>query len=366
MKARLHIAAVAVLALLFPASASAVSREFYGVVPSGSPSQSEFRTMGQGNVGTFRFQLSWRSIQRSEGGAYDWSGADELIGNAAANGIELLPFVYGTPSFAGATSRTPPLGSAADKQAFKEFLTAAWERYGPGGDYWTDPTLFLLQHPGATPRPIDDWQIWNEVNSPTFYEPKPSVKGYAELLRISDDALSSAARSSGRGADIVLGGMFGTPRRKGAIFAWKYLKRLYKTNAEGVIDAIALHPYSPNLGGIKAQIKLARQKIKKAGGGKPPIWITEIGWGSAGTKGHDLIKSRAGQKKMLRKSFKLLRKKRGKWKIRRALWFAWRDPASPNDSSGTTCTWCSSAGLFDRDLDPKPSWDQFRRLTRAG
>jgi hypothetical protein len=356
-------AAVAIAALLVPvSSAGAVGRDFFGVVPAEMPEQEEFQTMGDGQVGTYRFQLSWANVQPTEDGAFDWSASDSVIGNAAANGIEVLPFAYGTPSYAGATKRTPPIGSPEHKQGWKDFLIAAAERYGPAGEYWTDPLLFALEHPGAAPHPIRAWQILNEQNSPTFYEPKPSVKGYAKLLEISDEALSSVDS----GARIVLGGMFGTPSPKKAIYAWKYLKRLYKVKgAKRHFDAIALHPYSPNLNGIEAQIELAREKVKKAGGGRPPIWITEIGWGSAGIKGHALVKSPAGQKRMLRKSFRLLSKKRrGKWKIRRLLWFAWSDPASPDDSSGTaTCVWCASAGLFDHDLAEKPSWAQFLKFT---
>ena len=356
-------AAVATAALLVPvSSAGAVSRDFFGVVPAETPGLEEFQTMGDGRVGTFRFQLSWADVQPAEGGAFDWSASDAVIGNAAANGIEVLPFAYGTPGYAGATKRTPPLGSAEDKQGWQDFLAAAAERYGPGGEYWTDPLLFAAEHPGADPLPITVWQISNEQNSPTFYEPKPSVNGYAKLLEISDQALSSVDP----GAEIVLGGMFGTPSPKKSIYAWKYLKRLYEVkSAKRHFDAIALHPYSPNLDGIEAQIELAREKVKQAGGGRPPIWITEIGWGSAGIKGHALIKSPAGQKKLLRKSFKLLSKrKRGKWKIRRLLWFAWSDPANPDDSSGTaTCMWCASAGLLDHELDPKPSWNQFLKFT---
>ncbi|MGH2591286.1 MAG: glycosyl hydrolase [Actinomycetota bacterium] len=356
--------AAAIGAVLVPASpAAAVGRDFFGVVPANTPTAEEFDTMDEARVGTYRFQLDWSNVQPTEGGPYDWSAIDERVGTAAANGIESLPFFYGSPGYAADSNREPPLGSAEAKQGWKEFVAAAVERYGRGGEYWTNPALFAAQHPGAEPRPIRAVQIWNEQNSPSYYHPKPSVKEYAELLKISDEAVESA----NGGTDIVLGGMFGTPSRNKGIFSWKFLKRLYKNNgAKQHIDAVALHPYSPNLAGIKIQVELAREKIKKAGGGKPPLWITELGWGSAGTNGHDLIKSPQGQRKMLQKSFNLLLDKKGKWKVRRLLWFSWRDPADGHDPVGVICTWCASAGLLEQDGTPKPSFDRFKRFTGAG
>jgi polysaccharide biosynthesis protein PslG len=352
-------AALVSAALLVSATqAGAASREFFGIVPAGSTSASEFETMGGANVGTYRFQLSWRDVQPDQGGAYHWGSVDARVTNAALNGIELLPFMYGTPDWAGASPSHPPSSDAA-KQAWQEFLAAAAERYGPGGQFWDS---FTALHPGVSSRPIEAWQILNEQNSPTYFKPKPSPRAYGKLVKLADEALHDVDP----GAQIVLGGMFGTPSPKKAIYAWSFLKRLYKVKrVERHFDAVALHPYSPNLNGIKAQIELARKKLKKAGDGKVAIWITEIGWGSAGTKGFSLIKTEAGQKKLLRKSFNLLLNRRGKWKIRRLFWFAWRDPGSPSDSAGAVCSWCASAGLLEQDQDPKPSFDQYRKFTGA-
>jgi Glycosyl hydrolase catalytic core len=347
------VAATAAL-LLAASPAGAVSRSFFGIVASERPEASDFEMMGDAGVGTFRFQLDWRNIQSTEGGAYNWSGPDEQFENAALNGIEPLPILYGTPEWVGA-NREPPLGSEQDKQAYKDFVAAAVERYGAGGDFWQS---FAAEHPGVGAKPPRAWQISNEQNSPSYWEPKPSPKKYAELVRISDEAIDGVDQS----ADVLLGGMFGTPSRNKGIYSWKFLKKLYQVNGiESHFEAIALHPYSPNLAGIRAQIELAREKVKKAGD-RAAIWITEIGWGSAGTPGQPLSKTAKGQKKLLRKSFNLLLDRRGKWKIRRVLWFTWRDPSDGTDPVGVVCGWCGSAGLLDADRDPKPAFHQFRTI----
>lgn len=355
-RGRLVAAALVAGVLLVGASpASAVSRSFFGIVSANHPDAADFQTMGDARVGTFRFQLDWRNVQPTQGGPYDWSSVDLQFENAAANGIELLPIFYGSPDYASGSHREPPLGSDEDKQAWKDFVAAAVERYGSGGDFWQE-------NPDLQPHPPDAWQVWNEQNSPTYWEPKPSPKKYAELVRISDNAIDGVDE----GAAVLLGGMFGTPSRNKGIYAWKFLKRLYAVDGiEHHFEAIALHPYSPNLAGIRAQIKLAREKLKKAGDGRAPIWITEIGWGSAGTPGQPLSKSPKGQKKLLRKSFNLLLDRRGKWKIRRVVWFTWRDPPDGTDPVGVVCGWCGSAGLLEVDRDPKPAFDQFRRFAGA-
>ena len=342
--------------LLIPASpAGAVGREFFGIVPTNTPSAAEFQTMGEARIGTYRFRINWANVQPTVGGDYDWSQVDAEVSEAALSGMELLPFAYGSPGYAADSPKTPPLASADAREGWQQFLTAAAERYGPGGEFWDE---FELQNPDATPRPIKLWQIWNEVNSLSYYEPKPSPREYSRLLKISDAALSEADSR----ADILLAGMFGTPGRNQSIYSWKYLKRLYKIKGTRQhFDAIALHPYSPNLAGIKAQIELVRKQAKKVGRGRTPIWITELGWGSAGSNGHDLIKSRAGQKKMLRRSYNLILDRRRKWNVKRLFWFTWRDGDS--DPIGVVCTWCSSAGLFDSSNAPKPAFDQLRRFT---
>jgi len=339
--------------------AGAASRDFYGIVPVAGPSPEEFTTMADAGVGTYRFQLSWATVQPSEGAAYDFSSVDERVRDAALAGLQPFPFLYGSPDFISGSRRHPAVDNEEDKQAWREFVTASVERYGPGGAFWTE---FEAENPGVAPQPFDAYQILNEQNSPSYYEPKPSVKDYAEVLDIAHDAIVDVDP----GADVVLGGMFGTPGRHTAIYSWKYLRKLYKEGAKQNFDAVALHPYSPNLKGIEAQIELVRKQMKKSKDAKTPIWITEIGWGSAGSGGHELIKSTGGQKKMLQKSFKLLRSKKGKWKIRRLMWFTWRDTGNPSDPVGVTCTWCASAGLLDENLDPKPSFDAFTKFAKGG
>jgi hypothetical protein len=353
------LAALVTLVVAAPASA-AVPRSFFGVVPQVDPNQTEFARMGQGKVGSYRWPLSWRQVEPTEG-TFDWTATDNLMAELAANNMKPVPFVCCVPEFIHSDASKPPSGSA-EEEKYKAFLRAAVERYGPNGEFWTNPPslpiLGSILDPGESlpDNPIEDWQIYNEPNSSTFYHPKPDPAGYAHLLEISSKAITGVDP----GAYIVLGGMFGTPHPQdgNAIDAWKFLGDLYKRGAAPFFDAAASHPYSGNLDGIKFQIEKFRNQMKKHGDAGADIWVTEMGWGSKKHVQSALGKSKKGQAKILKKAFNLLKGKRGKWNIHGAMWFTFKDHDDPN-----FCTWCDSAGLFSKSFNPKPSWKKFVKFT---
>jgi hypothetical protein len=98
--------------------------------------------------------------------------------------------------------------------------------------------------------------------------------------------------------------------------------------------------------------------MQQAGDGQTGLWITEIGWASAGVE-HPLNRGPKGQAKRLRQSFKYFTRLRGRLGIQTVDWYAWRDA----NSSAGVCEWCPKAGLFTKTLVPKPSWDAFTSFT---
>lgn len=87
-----------------------------------------------------------------------------MVGSLANRGIRVLPVMSGTPPWAGRTYGTAPVHSRLARNGWRRFLEASVERYGPGGDYWTDPDLYRSAHPNGPIKPIKTWQIWNEQN----------------------------------------------------------------------------------------------------------------------------------------------------------------------------------------------------------
>jgi polysaccharide biosynthesis protein PslG len=361
LAAALAAATGAALAAIGPASALGApkppSPEFYGITPATPLDASEAEWIARAGTGTIRAPFYWPAIEPDppaggdvlpmpggEQRAYQWGPIDELVRRSAENGMRVFPFVYGTPDWIASDPMRPPLGESA-RGAWQDLLRALVGRYGPEGGFWTE-------NPEVPKVPIESWQLWNEENSADFWSPAPSPAEYAELVQLSDAAI----RLADPNADIVLGGMFGTPRED--IAAWDFLEGLYEVEGiEASFDAYALHPYSPGIGGIEAQIRLARKEVRAAGDRRLPLLISETGWPTDGPRGYSLVKSPAGQKRMLVKSFRLFLAERRRWNLRGVIWYTWRD----NDVQ-PHCTICSYSGLVDRDLDPKPAWAEFARF----
>ena len=358
-------AAIAVLAFAaaLPATASAAAqpREFWGVVPINELSASEFDQMGAGNVGTMRQLVLWPAVEPSPG-QFDWSYLDFVVANSAENGIRVLPFLYGTPNWVKGVDcrrlteelcqRVPPVSPKASGQ-WKDFMHLIVGRYGAGGSFWTD-TSDAYDPPYE---PIIEWQIWNEPSSHTYYQPKPKVKGYAKLVKISHDAITEVDPS----AKIALAGVFPEPEGGKRFRLEPYLSALYRVRGlPKHFDTAALHPYARSIKGLKSQIKRVRRIMRKAGVAKKELWVSEVGWGSdPPVPNRPLIKGEQGQKELLEDSFGLLARSSEAWNLAGVLWYSWRDPGYGYED----CPFCSSSGLLKENGNPKPSWHSFVRIT---
>src|SRR5512134_2427583 len=86
-------ALVAATLIAAGAANAAVPKTFYGIVPQAPLTTSDYERMGEGKVGTLRFELFWAGVDPSPAaGDYDWSAPDAIVANAASNGIQPLPF----------------------------------------------------------------------------------------------------------------------------------------------------------------------------------------------------------------------------------------------------------------------------------
>jgi hypothetical protein len=337
--------------------AEAAPRGFYGVSSQTHLDSGEFKRMGEGRVGTLRSVLSWASADPSQAANdLSWFGFDAIVAEAARNKIRVLPFIYGTPDWVAKGIEGHNCGSSCaiyaprsepGRRAFSEFVAAAVDRYGPNGEFWA-------QHPDLPRKPIRAWQIWNEQNSKSFFAPKPNVKAYAKLLGAAADAI----RPRDRKADIVLGGMAELAGSRKAVAGPKYLRKLYRRGGvKRDFDGLGIHPYGAKLGSVTRQVNKFRGAAKRARDARVQLWITEIGWGSAGG-GNPLNVGKQGQAKRLKQAFRFFERKRGKLNVKNVTWFSWRD------SKARVCEWCPKSGLFTKGLKPKPSWRAFKRTAR--
>jgi hypothetical protein len=364
-RVRAWVAALTIATVAFGAAASAaqaVPRTFWGVVPQAAPTTEQFQRLQRGGVGSVRIPIAWNAVQTSQGGTPDWTGVDAQVRGAVSAGIDVLPFVYGAPPWAVATSNsissrppvTLPVKTGAQRLAWSSFLTLAVQRYGPGGAFWAEnPTLPV--------RPIRSWQIWNEANF-FYFVARPNPVDYGKLVKLS----AATVHAIDPGAQIVLGGMFDEPiqalwkaKPPKAYFAADFLEQMYRKvpGIKSQFDAIALHPYTGSYLDLTADIEKVRAVLKASGDAGKALWVTELGWSSQRpSPTNSFAKGPGGQATQLKGAFGLLLKNRTKWRVGRVYWF------SVDDQPGV-CNFCDGSGLFGPGFTPKKSWYAFVKLT---
>jgi hypothetical protein len=345
------VLAVLAVSLLAPSTAAAARSEFFGIVHGPTLDNRDLSEMMEfGRIRTDRFVLNWGWVQPNRG-SFRWSSADRFIGELASHGIRLVPSLWGNPDWVAGTPATPPVGGTASEQAWRSFLQALVTRYGRGGTYWANGYR-QRYGAGATPLPIQSWQIWNEPNLKKFFAPSPSPTKYARLVRISRDAIKGKDAK----AQIILAGM----PSNGDVKAWDFLDALYRVaGIKAYFDAAALHPYAPTLDQFRQGIQRVRAVMRNRNDGATALWLTELAWGSAPPDRFGINKGLEGQKRLLRDSFRLVLEHRSSWNVQRLFWYHWRDPRD----AVASCSFCASAGLLRPDRTPKPALYSFLTFT---
>jgi hypothetical protein len=296
--------------------------------------------------------FAWSAIEPTADGGYDWSTVDSEIGLAARYGIRVLPFLAGTPEWLGELT-TLPVSNRPQRRAWSAFVSAAAERYGPGGDFWTEheKTGPNGEPPIARPLPIRTWQIWNEANF--FYFAFPvSPRSYGRLVKVS----AAALRAVEPGARIVLAGLFGEPGASGkrGMSAATFLRRLYRVpGIKRDFDDVALHPYAVDVEKLEGMVE-AIHDVTVENHDRPGLLVTEIGWGSQYDPQKDAFEQGPeGQAEQLEGAYEFLIDNRERFDVRQIDWFSWKD-------APLLCDFCDSVGLFEgAGFRPKPAWRSF-------
>jgi len=331
---------------------------FFGIAPQTALTDRDVEYMKAGGIESIRWPFPWNTIQPTRKGGYDWSSIDPVVSVAARHGLKVLPFLYGTPTWVARKPETIPIDSGVARREWTAFLRATVERYGPGGDFWTENAPGVVQYGPAIPRPlpIRNWQVWNEANF--FYFAFPvSAQRYARLLNISSPVIKAADP----GAKVLLTGLFGEPTAgaKRGMPAVTFLEQLYRVpGIKSRFDGVALHPYAVDAETLEELVE-ALHEVMIENRDRVPFYITEMGWGSQNDfKIVAFEQGIRGQVEQLRNSYAYLLENRRRLNLKQVYWFSWKDIAG-------ACSFCDSVGLFrgGPKFRAKPSWRAFVALT---
>ncbi len=296
-------------------------------------------------VELLRQLFDWSAIEPSKG-SYSWSDTDSFMTSAARAGMQVLPVVLYSPSWAtscpGAArpTRCPP----TDEKQLGDFLVVLIGRYGPNGSFWA-------ANPTVPKRPIKSWQIWNEPNFPSYWGGAPSAAGYVQMLT----TVAPMIRAADPSAEVVTAGMPDSLNAL-AIRLADYVTQLYADGVEGSFDTLAVHGYANTPDDAVGLVEQVRAIMNANGDAARPIWMTEFGWGSAGKPGI-YTKDLAGQAADIDSLMGQLVGLHEQLNLRGLTEYFWHDGSPQSD---VTDAWDNHTGLVFQDYTHKPSYDAFK------
>jgi hypothetical protein len=337
------------LLVLTPATAGSLvpPHGFIGISPQGATDDGDYELMEEAGITSVRLPLNWAEIEPEarNRSAPLWGTLDEQIGFAAEHGLRVFFFVWGTPTWVSPRLGGEPIATSRQRREWTRFLHAAVNRYGTRGSFWRE-------NPKLPRLPVEQWEIWNEENIVTFSK-QPDPERFARLIRISGGLL----HRSEPGSTVILGGLFGRPLQTPPnIQSGGYLAALYRVpGIKRYFDGVALHPYVADARALEGEIENLRRVMNLYGDAATPLYVTEMGWGSASYESR-WERGPYGQARELDRAFAMLTRNRLRWHIGGVWWFSWTDQFG-------SCQFCDSAGLLTLHREAKPAWYRFNAWT---
>jgi polysaccharide biosynthesis protein PslG len=326
-----------------------VPQGFLGTMPPEFPSDEELTRMHEGGIDTYRIVWDMGNMERQQG-VFNWTAYDGLVADAARHGITVFPLLFGVPKWISPNPARLPLDAPAHQAAWQDFVTAAAQRYGPGGTFWS-------AHPELPSRPLVDWEVWNEPNINAFVAGVANAPRYAYFLSLTSAALH---RGNPR-VHALVAGLYRRPKKRQGQRMVPFLQRLYRVPGfRRSFDGMAIHPYATKPIQALRVTQTVRRIMNRHGNAKKPLYITELGWTTGGSDWATSLyrATPTSQAERLSRSIALLTSHRRALRLRRIFLFSWRDYV-------TDGLWPNFMGLFTTNGQPKPAWAAVLRLTHG-
>jgi hypothetical protein len=285
--------------------------------------------MARAGVESIRVPFSWATIE-PRAGALNWQRTDPIVAAAAAHGLQLLPNLIYTPTWASSRPRsaTPYLYGPSDPRQFARFATAIVNRYGASGTFWRE-------HPSLRRDPVTEWQIWNEQGFPKFWRSTPWPRTYTSLLKAAYVAIHRAEPR----AQVIAGSLVDS----GPQTQWAEMSALYRAGAKPYFDAISVHPFvvdrrsATHTVALMAKIVAFVRRVMRAhGDGSKPILLTEVTWPAdvgivAKRRLLGLETTPAGARARLAAAYAFLSRRGRSLGITQAYWYTWASTFDRHD-----------------------------------
>ncbi|MBU1076645.1 MAG: beta-galactosidase [Spirochaetes bacterium] len=201
---------------------------------------------------------------------------------------------------------------------------------------------------------VKHWEVWNEPDDKTYWEPQDRMEAYSRLLKDTYTVLKVIDPE----CKVVMGGVSMTIAVS--------LDRIYKNAGKEYFDIVNVHPFVNPLLPNRVQILQGiyqgiRRVMKKHGDADKDIWFTELG--SPGVKEPDknngwwmgISPTRGQQARWLTQAYSVALKFKG---VKKIFWAFFRDTIDHFHNG------VDSFGLVEEDFTPKPSFEAYKKMTR--
>lgn len=243
----------------------------YGLSPADiDKTLTQLQSIGVQNIRVF---VPWALIKMT--GPNDlpndanWTLMNNVMEAARAHNMGVLAVISHTPLWA-APSGTIPGAGAPDPAVYADFVKQVATRYGDV---------------------ISAYEVWNEPNSFTFFQPMDPVK-YTAILKAVYTTLKGGDGVTGVDptSTVIAGALAPLQDFFGATASPQtFLAAMYAAGAKGFFDAISFHPYEFNQvlkfsqGALNPlaplyQLQQMRAIMVQNGDGQKLIWATEYGF----------------------------------------------------------------------------------------
>src|SRR4051794_2131914 len=306
--------------------------------------EAELKQLASGGITWVREDLPWARIEPSQG-QFDWARLDRFFLAAGRQRMNVLGILDYSAVWASSNPEAdgsvfyPPRRSSD----FATYAKAVVMRYGSTGSLW--------KRSGIAFRPLQALEVWNEPYGSWFWRSGPSVTQYVSLVRATSPAIRSVDSTIKilASGDLLSWDDNSEPHERSWIGQMLSVAPVIRS----LVDALAVHPYpeprdadaeSAGLHGF-GRVALIRE-AEMAARVKLPLWITEIGWPTAGAVAVTPDRQATNLLAVFRRSF-------GEWGgyVQRVFVFAWyRSNDDPNDPE-------HNYGLLDPQGHPRPAWD---------
>jgi hypothetical protein len=294
----------------------------------------DLKSMG---VTWVRMDFPWSEMQPNDPNSYNTAAWDRAVQATTAAGIQILGIIDYTPAWARAagTNKFYPPSNTGDYGTFAGYLA---RRYAPMG--------------------VHTWEIWNEENGSTFFQPAPNPGIYVSMLKAASQSLKAADAK----AFVILGGMatFGDDGINQN--ARTFLSNVYASGGGAYFDAVGMHPYTyptlplssvwNNWGQMGDATPSLRSIMISQGDGAKQIWMTELGYPTI--SGNAQL-TEQGQKDYLTQAYQAQASYSWAGPL---FWYTYQDSGS---NPGNPEDWF---GLLRNDGSHKPSYDAYKALPK--